>query len=70
MSRKSKDGNYEKKNSPTFETNYAECPMCERRIHKILFDSHAACRNCRGLNSDGSVAEKYTKEKPSDVQNS
>lgn len=39
--------------SSKFKTEYEFCPLCERRMNKILFDKGVSCRTCRGLNSDG-----------------
>ncbi|AFK66694.1 hypothetical protein COPG_00098 [Colwellia phage 9A] len=68
MSQTSSD-NEEKAPKPVFKTDYEFCPTCERRMHNLLFDGHAACRSCRGLNSDGTEAAKYAKEKAPDVEN-
>ena len=53
---------------PKFKTSYEFCCGCERRMHKVLLDGGVSCRNCRGLNSDGSVAEHRTKTSKEDIE--
>jgi hypothetical protein len=37
-------------------------------MHNILLDGGVSCRTCRGLNSDGSVAEHKAKTSKEDIE--
>ena len=40
---------------------YEFCPSCERRMFIGLFDGHAACCTCRGVDANGFPLAKGTK---------
>tara|TARA_R110000851_G_scaffold147061_1_gene286871 strand:- start:412 stop:666 length:255 start_codon:yes stop_codon:yes gene_type:complete len=41
---------------------YIPCPVCSRRMYEGLFQGHASCCNCRGVDAQGNKVFKGKEE--------